>query len=151
MDYTTLGQTSLKVSVAGLGCGGFSRLGMPSGKSEDEASRLVLDAIELGINVLDTAPAYGTSEARLHDFVVRHRQDLILCSKAGEDFDESGSQFYGEEHKKHYTVHLQRGDEILIRVAFVCTPQKKDIQLVFLRKKLVRKGTYTETVWLPFN
>ena len=28
MQYTTLGKTGLKVSVAGLGCGGFSRLGL---------------------------------------------------------------------------------------------------------------------------
>jgi len=28
MEYTTLGRTGLKVSVAGLGCGGPSRLGM---------------------------------------------------------------------------------------------------------------------------
>ena len=60
MEYTTLGNTGLQVSVAGLGCGGFSRLGLPAGKSEDEAARLVLGAVDLGINVLDTAPAYGT-------------------------------------------------------------------------------------------
>ena len=41
MDTTTLGRTGLKVSVAGLGCGGFSRLGMANGKSEDEAAALV--------------------------------------------------------------------------------------------------------------
>ena len=41
MEYTTLGRTGLKVSVAGLGCGGFSRLGLATGKSEDEAVRLV--------------------------------------------------------------------------------------------------------------
>ena len=60
MQYTTLGKTGLKVSVAGLGCGGFSRLGIPAGKTEDEAARLVLDAVDLGINFIDTAPAYGT-------------------------------------------------------------------------------------------
>ena len=60
MQYTTLGNTGLKVSVAGLGCGGFSRLGLPAGKTEDEAARLVREAVDLGINVLDTAPAYGT-------------------------------------------------------------------------------------------
>ena len=43
MEYTTIGKTSLKVSVAGLGCGGFSRLGIPHGKTEDEAARLILD------------------------------------------------------------------------------------------------------------
>ncbi len=56
MQYTTLGKTGLRVSVAGLGTGGFSRMGLKSGKTEDEAARLVLDAVELGINFIDTAP-----------------------------------------------------------------------------------------------
>jgi aryl-alcohol dehydrogenase-like predicted oxidoreductase len=60
MQYTTLGRTGLRVSVAGLGTGGFSRMGLKSGKSEEEAARLVLDAVELGVNFIDTAPPYGT-------------------------------------------------------------------------------------------
>ncbi len=60
MQYTTLGRTGLRVSVAGLGTGGFSRMGLKSGKTEDEAARLILDAAELGINFIDTAPPYGT-------------------------------------------------------------------------------------------
>jgi aryl-alcohol dehydrogenase-like predicted oxidoreductase len=60
MQYTTLGKTGLRVSVAGLGTGGFSRMGLKSGKTEDDAARLVLDAVELGINFIDTAPPYGT-------------------------------------------------------------------------------------------
>jgi aryl-alcohol dehydrogenase-like predicted oxidoreductase len=60
MQYTTLGRTGLKVSVAGLGTGGFSRMGLKSGKTEEEAARLVIDAVELGVNFIDTAPPYGT-------------------------------------------------------------------------------------------
>jgi aryl-alcohol dehydrogenase-like predicted oxidoreductase len=60
MQYTTLGRTGLRVSVAGLGTGGFSRMGLKSGKTEAEAARLVLDAVELGVNFIDTAPPYGT-------------------------------------------------------------------------------------------
>jgi aryl-alcohol dehydrogenase-like predicted oxidoreductase len=60
MHYTTLGRTGLRVSVAGLGTGGFSRMGLKSGKTEDEAARLVLDAVDLGVTFIDTAPPYGT-------------------------------------------------------------------------------------------
>ena len=60
MQYTTLGKTGLRVSVVGLGTGGFSRMGLKTGKSEAESARLVLDAVELGINFIDTAPPYGT-------------------------------------------------------------------------------------------
>ena len=56
---TTVGRTGLKVSVAGLGTGGFSRLGMKAGKSEDVCARLVHQAVDLGINFIDTAAAYG--------------------------------------------------------------------------------------------
>ena len=60
MQYTTLGRTNLRVSVAGLGTGGFSRLGLKSGKTEDEAAQLIHEARDLGINFIDTAQSYGT-------------------------------------------------------------------------------------------
>jgi L-galactose dehydrogenase len=61
MDYTTLGRTGLRVSVMGLGGGGDSRLGV----KEDEAHgvRLVRLALDLGVNFIDTAEAYGTEAA----------------------------------------------------------------------------------------
>ncbi len=60
MEYTELGRTGLKVSVAGLGCGGGSRLGRTAGASEAESIALVRRAIDLGVNFFDTAEAYGT-------------------------------------------------------------------------------------------
>jgi L-galactose dehydrogenase len=60
MDYVNLGRTGLKVSVAGLGCGGFSRLGLGTGKSRAEAVALVRQALDMGVNLLDTAAVYGT-------------------------------------------------------------------------------------------
>ena len=55
MDYTTLGRTGLRVSVAGLGCGGSSRLGMGYGSSTGEAARIVRHSLDLGVNFIDTA------------------------------------------------------------------------------------------------
>ena len=60
MEYVMLGRTGLRVSVAGLGCGGFSLLGLGTGKSHAEAVALVRQALDLGVNLLDTAAAYGT-------------------------------------------------------------------------------------------
>jgi len=82
MQYTTLGNTGLKVSVAGLGCGGFSRLGLPSGKTEDEAERLVIDAVDLGINFLDTAPPYGTEATVGRALKSIPRASVIVSTKA---------------------------------------------------------------------
>ncbi len=62
MNYTPLGNTGLEVSVVGLGCGGPSRLGQRGGKSTDHSVRLVRQALDLGVNFLDTAENYGTEE-----------------------------------------------------------------------------------------
>jgi len=82
MQYTTLGKTGLKVSVAGLGTGGFSRLGIPAGKTEDDAARLILDAVDLGINFIDTAPAYGTEAAVGKALRSIPRQSVVVATKA---------------------------------------------------------------------
>jgi L-galactose dehydrogenase len=60
MEYTTLGRTGWRVSIAGLGCGGPSRLGTATGKSEQESVAVVRRALDLGINLIDTAEVYGT-------------------------------------------------------------------------------------------
>jgi aryl-alcohol dehydrogenase-like predicted oxidoreductase len=94
MQYTTLGRTGLKVSVAGLGCGGFSRLGMPAGKSADEAARLVRDAVDLGINVIDTAPAYGTEAVVGKALKSIPRDSVVVCTKA---FVNRGGEWHSPE------------------------------------------------------
>ncbi len=81
MQHTTLGRTGLRVSVAGLGCGGFSRLGLGTGKDQAHAERIVRRAYELGVTLFDTAAAYDTEPAvgrALKD--VRDR--VVICTKA---------------------------------------------------------------------
>jgi aryl-alcohol dehydrogenase-like predicted oxidoreductase len=82
MEYRPLGKTGLTVSVAGLGCGGNSRLGLGRGASFDECVAVVRTAMDLGVNFLDTAEAYGTEEIvgaaiRGHD-----RDKLVISTKA---------------------------------------------------------------------
>ena len=62
MQYTTLGRTGLKVSVAGLGCGGFSKLGLGTGQSAEHAVGIIRQALDLGVNLIDTAAVYGTED-----------------------------------------------------------------------------------------
>ena len=62
MQYVDLGRTGLRVSVAGLGCGGASRLGTATGKTRAESVALVRRARDLGVNFFDAAEAYGTEE-----------------------------------------------------------------------------------------
>jgi aryl-alcohol dehydrogenase-like predicted oxidoreductase len=82
MHYTTLGHTNLHVSVAGLGTGGFSRLGLKTGKTEDEAARLILDAVGLGINFIDTAPVYGTEGVVGRALKSIPRQSVVIATKS---------------------------------------------------------------------
>lgn len=82
MEYRPLGKTGLMVSVAGLGCGGNSRLGLGRGASFDDCVAVVRTAVDLGVNFLDTGEAYGTEEivgaaARSYD-----RDKLVISTKA---------------------------------------------------------------------
>ena len=82
MDYKPLGKTGLTVSVAGLGCGGNSRLGLGRGASFDDCVAVVRAAVDLGVNFIDTAEAYGTEEivgaaVRSYD-----RDKLVISTKA---------------------------------------------------------------------
>ncbi len=82
MDYTTLGRTGLKVSVAGLGGGGNSRLGLGTGKSEAEAIAVVARAMDLGVNFIDTAEAYGTEGVVGKAVAGRPRDAVVISTKA---------------------------------------------------------------------
>src|SRR5580704_12581817 len=82
MQYTTLGKTGLRVSVAGLGTGGFSRMGLKSGLTEEQSARLILDAVDLGINFIDTAPAYGTEGVVGIALKSVPRNSVVVATKA---------------------------------------------------------------------
>jgi aryl-alcohol dehydrogenase-like predicted oxidoreductase len=82
MIYTTLGHTDLRVSVAGLGTGGFSRLGLRAGKSEAQSARLLLDAVDLGINFIDTAPSYGTEGVVGLALKSLPRESVVIATKS---------------------------------------------------------------------
>jgi aryl-alcohol dehydrogenase-like predicted oxidoreductase len=82
MEYVTLGRTGLEVSVAGLGCGGFSRLGLGSGKSEAEAVALIREALDLGVNLLDTAAVYGTETVVGEAIRSVPRDRVVIATKA---------------------------------------------------------------------
>lgn len=82
MKTTTLGRTGLTVSVAGLGCGGNSRLGLGRGKSPSECVSLVHAAFDQGVNLLDTAEAYGTEEIVGEALTGRDRSKFVISTKS---------------------------------------------------------------------
>jgi aryl-alcohol dehydrogenase-like predicted oxidoreductase len=78
MQTVRLGRTGAEVSVAGLGCGGASRLGMAAGADVEQAASVVRRAIELGVTFIDTARNYGTEEAV--GVGIRGRRDEVFLS-----------------------------------------------------------------------
>jgi aryl-alcohol dehydrogenase-like predicted oxidoreductase len=69
------------VSIASLGCGGGSRLGKSSGKSEQHSINIVRKAIDLGINFLDTANTYGTETIVGQAINALPRDQVVISTK----------------------------------------------------------------------
>ncbi|MFK8330912.1 aldo/keto reductase [Pseudomonas sp. BJa5] len=97
--HRPLGSTGLRVSPLGLGTVKLGRdqgVKYPSGftiPDDDKARLLLAQARELGINLIDTAPAYGRSEERLGPLLRGQREDWVIVSKVGEEFDNGQSHF----------------------------------------------------------
>ena len=93
------GKTGIEVSRLGLGTVKLGRdqgVKYPGGfaiPSDREAASLLALAQELGINLIDTAPAYGASEERLGQLLQGQRHDWVICSKVGEEFENGESRF----------------------------------------------------------
>lgn len=96
-----IADTGLAVSPIGLGTVKIGRdkaVKYPEGFTipEDEQVIALLErAWEYGINLIDTAPAYGRSEQRLGKLLKKVTRDWVITTKAGEYFDaETGESFY---------------------------------------------------------
>lgn len=87
------GSTGMNVSPLGLGTvklgrdKGLKHPGAFTIPSDREAADLVALAADLGINLIDTAPAYGTSEERLGKLLAGQRERWVISTKVGEEFD----------------------------------------------------------------
>lgn len=102
-----LGSTGLSVSPLGLGTVKLGRdqgVKYPNGFRipDDGQARQLLDlARDLGINLIDTAPAYGVSEERLGSLLLGQRDHWVVVSKVGEEFVDGRSRFdFSPEHTR---------------------------------------------------
>lgn len=105
MELRPLGKTGLKVSAIGLGT---VKLGRNTGvkyperfelPSDERCAALLEKAAGLGITVLDTARAYGTSEERLGKLMKEGaargigRDRWVIVTKAGERYEGGESRY----------------------------------------------------------
>jgi len=94
-----LGKTGLAVSPIALGTTKLGRntdvkykqtFELPSDAEVDE---LLEHSLRLGVNLIDTAPAYGESERRLGKFIALYRDKFLLCTKCGEQYKNGKSTY----------------------------------------------------------
>ncbi|MDH5324070.1 MAG: aldo/keto reductase [Gammaproteobacteria bacterium] len=110
MQKRQLGSAGFAVSVLGLGTvklGRDQQVKYPHGFTipDDAAVTALLEqAKELGINLIDTAPAYGNSEERLGQ-LLPNRNDWVIVTKVGEAFENGQSLFDFSSKTTRDSVH----------------------------------------------
>ncbi|MDT3441634.1 aldo/keto reductase [Pseudofrankia sp. BMG5.37] len=93
MQYRTLGRTGIKVSPYALGALMFATsVGNPD---PDDSARIIHKALDAGINLIDTADAYGDSEEVVGKALQGRRDNVVLATKVsrptGDDPNQQGA------------------------------------------------------------
>jgi aryl-alcohol dehydrogenase-like predicted oxidoreductase len=81
MEKRKFGKTGIEVSALGFGA-----MHLGNTKADDAAvDKMLNEVLDLGINLIDTARAYGESERRIGQFISHRRSEFILSTKVGYD------------------------------------------------------------------
>lgn len=79
MQKRRFGNSDLEVSILGYGTG---HIGSPQ-QPDSEVERLLMQVLEAGVNLLDTARGYDLAEVRLGRLLKPRRQQVVLSTKVG--------------------------------------------------------------------
>jgi methylglyoxal reductase len=119
MQYRTLGKTNISASAVALGTWAIGG-GPWWGDSDDNQSlKAIQAAIDAGVTLIDTAPAYGFghSEEIVGKAIKGQRDKLILSTKCGLWWkDDRGTSFYemGDKHVKRCLLPATIVEEVEI-------------------------------------
>jgi aryl-alcohol dehydrogenase-like predicted oxidoreductase len=85
MEQRRLGPGGPQVSAIGLGCMsiGIADVYTSSVQDDTKAVELILRALDLGVNFLDTANIYGDSEIKVGKALLGRRDSVVLATKFG--------------------------------------------------------------------
>ena len=113
--HVQLADTGLLVSRLGLGTVKFGRneeVKYPESfeiPDDQQVLALLSQAHDAGINLLDTAPSYGSAQQRLGR-LVGDNDDWVICSKVGERFANGVSEYIYTEAETRQTVESSLRD-----------------------------------------
>ncbi len=79
MKMRPFGKSGFDVSIIGFGAGHTGE----NNFTEKEISTLLNSIVDLGINLFDTARAYGQSEERIGNYLSHRRKEIIISTKVG--------------------------------------------------------------------
>lgn len=111
MVYRSLGNTGLSVSPIGFGA---FKIGRNVGTkyqqsydlpSDEQVDHLLNGLLDSGINYIDTAPAYGTSEQRIGKAIAHRRDKYVVSTKIGETFVDGKSTYDFSEQAVRASIH----------------------------------------------
>src|SRR3954467_2466576 len=102
MQQRKLGTQGLTVSCLGLGCMGMT-WAYGTDRDEGEAIATIHEAIDLGINFLDTAEVYGpfTNEELVGKAIRGRRDKVVIATKFGFTFDAPGRITGADSRPEH--------------------------------------------------
>ncbi|MDD4310923.1 MAG: aldo/keto reductase [Eubacteriales bacterium] len=88
MEYRTFGRTGLEVSEIGFGAWAIGGKGWGDDVVDDASRKALQAAWELGMNLFDTADAYGDghSEVLIGEFLQGKREQAVIVTKGGTNF-----------------------------------------------------------------
>ncbi len=99
MDRRHIGRSGLGITPIGFGA---FKIGRNTGTkydqgyalpTEEQAGRVLNGVLDLGINHIDTAPAYGLSEQRIGVALSGRRGEFVLSTKVGETYEDGRSVY----------------------------------------------------------
>src|SRR5229473_677300 len=145
MEYRTLGRTSWNVSAIGFGAWGIG--GDAWGPTDDKTSLAALNqAIDLGVNFIDTADVYGDghSERLIAEVRKARSEQLIVATKAGRRLNPHVASGYNRQNLTSFVERSLRNlqTEALDLVQLHCPPSEVyDMPEVFgVLDDLVQEG-----------
>jgi aryl-alcohol dehydrogenase-like predicted oxidoreductase len=93
MEHRIFGKTGLSITSLGFGAGPIGYLGT----DQKQVAIIVNTLLDAGVNFIDTAAAYHGSEEAIGKAVAHRRNDVVLVSKCGQEFDDLPGKAWSSE------------------------------------------------------